>query len=358
MQANSSTFYLGGPACGGYRGYFDEFVREYRTPVLIEGGFSKGAGRILSAVRDALVSRDISVQQIRCASDGQRLDAVGCSSGALCFVNAAEPHAPRALLPSAVERVIPLYDAYDTRLLSERREELTTASHLQTASLRRAERYITAAASLIHESECAVSVCTDLDKAARLAGALSRRYLPDLGKMGKDRVRLLSAMTADGLSFLGGSLDGIETLVVLEDEYGAASDCILRVLRSEALAKGHDIISCPCAVRPNRLEHLILPGFSTAFVTANRNHAEYAGNPRRIHCMRFSSKEGVRARRARIRFNRKTAADLFEQACCALREAQVQQGVIDAIYAQAERSDRMDELIESAVSLAMETEGL
>lgn len=358
MLAKATSFYLGGLSCGGYRGYFDEFVREYKTPVLIEGGFSTGAGKILQAAARELERRGLEAHEILCPSGAGRLDAVGCGAAGLCFVNATEPHAPRAQLPSAVERVLPLYDAYDDTVLGEQKETLSQLRRFGADAMRRAGRYVTAAASLMRETEQAVLVCTDLDKAKAFAGALSRRYLPATAKPAFRRIRLLSAVTAGGLSFLSEAACKAETLVILEDEYGAAADCILHALLDEAAAKGHAVIACPCAVRPGHLDHLLLPGLSTAFVTENRSHGDFAGNPRRIHCTRFSDKSGIRARRTRIRFNRKMAQDLMDQASAALGEACEFQTSMDAIYAQAELPGRMEALCRRAEELVRRETGL
>ena len=358
MLAKATSFFLGGLSCGGYRGYFDEFVREYKTPVLIEGGFSTGAGKLLRAAAREWERQGLAPHNILCSSGGERLDAVGCDALGLCFVNATSPHAPRAELPSAVERVLPLYDAYDAAVLGEQKETLAELRRFGADAVRRAGRYVTAAASLMRETEQAIAVCTDLDKARAFAGALSRRYLPMAGGPGARRIRLLSAVTGNGPCFLSDALCQAETLVILEDEYGAASDCILHVLADEALAKGHRVIACPCAVRPGHLDHLLLPELSCAFVTANRFHEEYSGNPRRIHCTRFSEKSGIRARKTRIRFNRKMAQELLSQASDALSEAGAYQAAVDDIYAQAELCDRMDALCRRAENLARGETGL
>lgn len=205
-------------------------------------------------------------------------------------------------------------------------------------------RYLTAAAALIRENEQAVLTCTDLSKAEQLGHALAKRYLRQGGANGRVHVRLLSAVTSGGICFLPDAISSVETLVVLEDEYGAAADRILHILQQRAAEHGLDIIACPCPVRPKHLEHLIFPQLSTAFVTANRYHSEYSGNPRRIHCTRFSEKSGLRARRARLRFNRKMAEELMEQVFGALTEAGEAQKAVDAVYSAAEIPEKMEKV--------------
>lgn len=356
MQARDCSFYLGGLSCGGYRGYFQEFADEFSVPVLIEGGFSSGAGKILEAVRQQLAQSGQCVETICCSAHAGKLDALGCKG--LCFVNATSPHAPKAVLPTAVEQVLSLYDAYDQNILVSKREELSAWTESGDRAFRRAARYLTAAAALIRENEQAVLTCTDLSKAEQLGRALAKRYLRQGGANGRVHVRLLSAVTSGGICFLPDAISSVETLVVLEDEYGAAADRILHILQQHAAEHGLDIIACPCPVRPKHLEHLIFPQLSTAFVTANRYHSEYSGNPRRIHCTRFSEKSGLRARRARLRFNRKMAEELMAQVFGALTEAGEAQKAVDAVYSAAEIPEKMEKVCIRAKELASSGAGL
>ena len=243
-------------------------------------------------------------------------------------------------------------------MLVSKREELTAWTEGGDRAFRRAARYLTAAASLLRENEQAVLTCTDLSKAEQLGRALAKRYLRENGANGRVHMRLLSAVTSDGIRFLPDVIRPIETLVVLEDEYGASADCILRVLQQHATERGLDIIACPCPVRPKHLEHLIFPQLSTAFVTANRYHSEYPGNPRRIHCTRFSEKSGLRVRRARLRFNRKMAEELMAQVFGALTEAGEAQKAVDAIYSAAEIPEQIEKLCLRAKELSSLDAGL
>ena len=92
------------------------------------------------------------------------------------------------------------------------------------ALVERATRYITAAGSLLQDSMRVALSCTDTAKARAFAGTLSRRYISSSGEAPHEEIRLLSALTLQGIIFYSNTIAKLaDTTVVLDDEYGAAS---------------------------------------------------------------------------------------------------------------------------------------
>ena len=87
------------------------------------------------------------------------------------------------------------------------------------------------------------------------------------------------------------------------------------------MARGYHVISCPCPLSPEKLDHLLIPEAGLAFVTSNSLHrVPLAG--RAIHAQRFTDDgSAIKSRRVRIRFLQKTAATLLRQAELAIAEA-------------------------------------
>ena len=113
------------------------------------------------------------------------------------------------------------------------------------------QRYITAAGSLLQDSMRVALSCTDTAKARAFAGTLSRRYISSSGEAPHEEIRLLSALTLQGIIFYSNTIAKLaDTTVVLDDEYGAASRTLLYALREEALQKGHNIVTCYCSMSP------------------------------------------------------------------------------------------------------------
>ena len=53
----------------------------------------------------------------------------------------------------------------------------------------------------------------------------------------------------------------------LEDPYGAVAAELLRQLRDEAMERGYHVISCPCPLSPEKLDHLLIPERGLGFIT-------------------------------------------------------------------------------------------
>lgn len=144
-----------------------------------------------------------------------------------------------------------LYRAVDRHKLQAHRSEIISLFRQNKALVERATRYITAAGSLLQDSMRVALSCTDTAKARAFAGTLSRRYISSSGEAPHEEIRLLSALTLQGIIFYSNTIAKLaDTIVVLDDEYGAASRTLLYALREEALQKGHNIVTCYCSMSP------------------------------------------------------------------------------------------------------------
>ena len=107
-----------------------------------------------------------------------------------------------------------------------------------------------------------------------------------------------------------------DTIVVLDDEYGAASRTLLYALREEALQKGHNIVTCYCSMSPyEKIEHLFIPALRLCFVTSNSYHP-----------IQFS---GQRT------FNKRAVDELFAQASSIQKEAKECHDALEQYYIDA-----------------------
>ena len=138
--------------------------------------------------------------------------------------------------------------------------------------------------------------------------------------------RFLSAVTHRGLLAEFDTVDKLcKRVYELADSYGLAHVMLTHLL-SGAVAAGHD------AVAPDRLEHLLLPGLSLAFVTSSPA-LPYEKRPyRRIRLDAMADAEAVRRNRARLRFSRKVSAALTEEAVDSLAQAKAMHDELEALY--------------------------
>ncbi len=346
MRENALDFFMGAIAPTGFCGYYAQFLRDAQAGhlSLLKAGPGCGKSTLLCRAADVLLEQGETVELIHCAGDPVSLDAISCRAKRIYMFDATAPHAAEPKYPVAVEKIITLYDALDAEALQKNRAEIVALFEKNTALNERATRYITAAGSLLQDTARTALCFTDTEKARNFAAALGRRYIPmGKGTAGED-VRLLSAVTCKGLHFFDETITQLaDTIVVLEDSFGAAGKVILNELRLEALAKGHHIITCYCSLSPfEKIEHLFIPSLRLCFATSNAYHPVHFDGQRTIHCTRFCNQEGLVLRQKRLKFNKKAIAELLTQAEKMLCEAKSCHDALEVFYTQALNFKKVD----------------
>ncbi len=242
-------------------------------------------------------------------------------------------HVVEPTCPGAVERYVNLGDCYDRKGLRELREELRNAMKGYKGCYARAYRCLDAAAEIASDMRSlVVTPAVEAKIAKRAKGILSREVRRGGGEPGRVRQRFLSAVTHKGLLV---EFDTVERLCrrvyELSDTYGLSHLMLTHILSGAATA-GHDVIACPSPMAPDRLEHVLVPGLSLAFVTSSPA-LPYDKRPyRRIRMDAMADPEAVRRNKARLKFSRKVSNALVEEAVDSLAQAKAMHDELEAIY--------------------------
>lgn len=347
-------FLLGAVSPGGFTGYFDQVlaVKSGWRTLLIKAGPGCGKSTMMRRISDALVAAGETVELIHCSSDPDSLDGVICMGRKFCIVDATAPHTLEPRYPGASEEIVSLYDCLDRKKLHDAQSEVVELFTKCSTLQERAGRYITAAGSLLTDSMRIAAATANLPAAKAFAGHLALKYFPKNGNGGDEQLRLLSANTADGVLFYADTVKKLaNTVIVLQDEFGAVSKTMLRTLHDAALARGHNVITCYCPFAPwDKIEHLILPELSLAFVTGNYFLSQPFEGARTIHCRRFCSKEMLAGYRSRLRWNRRAAEELLLQASALQKEAKANHDLLEKHYTGAADFAAIDRITEQVVA--------
>lgn len=349
MEGTRCDFFLGATAPGGFCGHYAQLVRDPTWDVtLLKGSPGCGKSTLLRRVAEQLRACGHNVEAIHCGADPASLDAVVCAETRFCLVDATAPHVLEPVYPVAYENVLTLYNALDRNLLAAQRAEIMEQFRSYKALTERVARYVTAAGSLLQDTARTAQCFTDCTKARAFGVSLSRRYLPGSGSGAAEEVRLLSAVTCDGVVCFTDTIRTLaDTVVVFDDPYGCAAKEILYALREQALSRGWFVISCYCSMNPyEKLEHLLVPALRLAFVTHSPWHPMPFPGQRIVHCSRFQSKEGEAMRRKRLRFNKKATAELLSQAIVLHGEAKRCHDALEAYYKNAMDFSALDAALE------------
>lgn len=334
--AKSADFFLGTTTPAGFKGYFDTLCRENdRRLYLIKSGPGCGKSTLMKRLADRA---DGPVERIHCSSDPDSLDGVILYKQNAAVVDATAPHSMEPAAPGAVETVVSLYHTLDAEKLRAHRAEIDELLRRYGCLRSRAARYLASAGGLLLDSRRAAACSTNFEKARSYAQRLAGRLLPQTGGQGGEQLRFLSGITPQGPIFYEDTVRALagKRIVIFQDEYGAVSRLILETLRAEALARGHRVIVCPCAMHPeDKIDHLLIPALGLAFLTSNSWHPMHFAGQKNVHATRFTDTAHLANFRSRLRFNRKAAAELLEQTVSLMAQAKTCHDELEEYYRPA-----------------------
>ncbi len=338
MERESNTaidFLLGTTTPAGFKGYFAELGQEPNMQLyLIKSG--PGCGKSTMMKRLAQLEQG-PVERIHCSSDPDSLDGVVFARRGAAILDATAPHTMEPQAPGADEVVVSLYHTIDAEALRAHREEVKDLFQRNRSLRSRASRYIASAGSLLLDSRRAAACSTDFEKIRRYAKRLCARLLPRTGAVGCEKLRFLTAITPKGMLFYRDTVRALASrIVVFRDEYGAASRFLMEQIRAEALARGYTIYTCPCAMHPeDKIDHILIPALGLAFLTDNSWHPAQFPGQQTVRCTRFVDSANLAGYRARLRFNRRAAEELVQQAVALMVQAKTCHDELETYYRTA-----------------------
>ena len=328
-------YYLGANSPSGFYSLYDQLLEpmEVEELLILKGGPGCGKSTLMGQVAAKAEARGIPVEYIRCSGDPDSLDAILLPDRHAAIVDGTAPHIVEPRLPGAVERYVNLGECYDHEGLKKIRGELEGAMRGYKDCYARAYRCLRAAAELTAD-RAALLQTPELEAkmAKRAKGILSRECRRRGGGEGRVRQRFLSAVTHQGLLTEFGTVERqCRRVYELADTYGLGHLFLTHLLAGFAAA-GWDVTACPSPLFPDRLEHLILPQLSLAFVTTGGG-AVWPHRPyRRLRMDAMADRELLQRNRARLSFSRKVSAALVEEAVSSLAQAKAMHDHLERLY--------------------------
>ena len=235
--------------------------------------------------------------------------------------------------PGVVERYVNLGDCYDSSALRQIKGEIIASMQGYQACYGRAYRCLTAVAQIGEDMRALLETpCLDAKIAKRARGILSRELKKTGAEPGRAVQRFLGGITWKGLLCHFDTADALcKRIYELSDTYGLAHG-LLTQLAAGAMAEGHDVVVCPSPLYPDRMEHLLIPSLSLAFLSTTAA-LSYEKRPyRRIHLDAMADPELLRRNKARLKFSRKVSAALIEEAVESLAQAKAMHDALEALY--------------------------
>lgn len=338
MQKNSVKYFLAANSCEGFVSYFKECydVNAGWKAYIIKGGPGTGKSSFMKFLVSMAKEKGIEAELFPCSSDPDSLDAVTFPQKRIVVMDGTAPHTVDPDFPGVCETILNFSDFWRKNILEQNVKEIINATRRNKQLHLSASRYIRALGNLMEDNLRIAALATDKARATTFADKLCRQYIPQNAGKGYEWQRFLSGITPKGLVFYGNSLpENCQNTVIIEDEFGGATDVIMRRIRVHALDNGYEVITVKNAFLPSSLiDHIVIPKLSLCFLRESQ-YGHFDANIRRIHSRRFVNLSQLHKSRERIKFNQKAIRQLLLTACALLSEAKAVHDEMEAYYIAA-----------------------
>ncbi len=344
-------FLLGANSGDGFYNCFHEIyrIKNGERLYIIKGGPGTGKSTVMKRLAVFMEQQGQPCELFFCSSDPRSLDGIRFPNIGVAVVDGTSPHVmePKALGVS--ERLMNLSDCLSYDQLEAKADELLPLYKQNSELHSRAARFLKAAKELLDDSFATDCECSDLQKAEETALGLCKHYLQPYSETGHETKHFISSASPNGVVLFEETISKLaDTIIAIEDEYGGTASVMMSFIRRFALEQGHTVITCPCAIAPERkIDHVIIPSARVAFCTTNTMLPITVDNQRRIHATRFRDASLIARRKQRLRFNRRAAEELIDGACHAIAQAREVHDLIENYYIHAMDFSMSDRLLET-----------
>ena len=269
-------FFLGANSGAGFYSLYDEFCCDKGDYLyLIKAGAGGGKSGFMRKVAAAAAERGYDTESVLCSGDPASLDAVYIPKLKIGFMDATAPHAAEPMEFAYNSGYVNL-GKFCKRIYDARIEEYTRR-YRQMYKV--AYAYLAAAANL-ETADAPELISAEMLEKARLRAKsavnreLGKRNLS--GKTGRVKRRFIRCISCRGELVLNDSIDKLcKQVYCIDDRYGI-EQAYLRQVLEQAVSLGFDAIVCPSPLCPDRLDAVLVPERSAAFVRASAADASAA----------------------------------------------------------------------------------
>ena len=336
MQENDRIrFFLGANSPLGFYSLYDHLIdlKQANAIYILKGGPGCGKSTLMRRVAARAEEMGKQVEYIHCSADPNSLDGILLHGTKTAIVDGTAPHIIEPHYPGVIEHYVNLGDSYDRAGLRNIRQEIVGCMEGYSDCYKRAYRCLDAAAAIGEDVRSALIHQALKEKATKRShGILSREAKNTGNGTGRVTQRFLGAITHQGpLTYYSTAFVLCKRVYFLVDSYGLSHQ-MLSPLLAGLTQSGYDVIACPSPMAPDRLEHLIVPELSLAFLSVPPGHSLHKRPYRKIHMDAMVDSELLRQNKNRLRFSRKISAALIDEATDSLAQAKTMHDNLEALY--------------------------
>ncbi len=278
-MATERHIYPGGNTPKGFHSYYGYILgqREANRIVCIKGGPGVGKSSFIRRIGEAFSENGESVDYMHCSSDAESLDGIVLRDRKIAFIDATSPHIVDPISPGAVDDIIHLGEYWNEEGIRKNKMNVIESGERISKWYGRAYNYLGAAEKLYDNVAAvygdAIESAEIYKVAARIVGKeLSHKEI--CLRPGDVKKFFASAITPSGfVNYLPSIAAGCKKIYLISSPFGASAERILNIFAEGAVYRGFAVEEYFCPLKPeSKMEHLVIPELSLAFLTANDYH--------------------------------------------------------------------------------------
>jgi hypothetical protein len=313
----------------GFRSLFDEIFapERFRRIYILKGGPGTGKSTLMKKIGEAAEKRGYDAEYICCSSEPDSLDGILIEALSVAVLDGTAPHTTDPVYPGAVERIVNLGEAFDFRLLEEKRDDLLPLLQAKKDSYRTAYRFLSAVGRIEKENDELMRSFYLSEKAS----AAIKRMISSFGARGNGQTkkRYISAICGKGVYRLDTLAGQANKIYAITDKNGSGY-LFMDTLYARLCEERFSMTVCRSPVTGERTEAIFLEEERILFTVDFGQELSFADKV--INSMRFVDKEKMAQKRQRLRFIGKCRAAVLDGAVSCFEEAGVFHREAERIY--------------------------
>lgn len=277
--AMTRHYFPGNNTPQGFYSYYNYILgqREANRIICLKGGPGTGKSTFLKKIAGTLEGENISVDYLHCSADENSLDGILIPDKNIALVDGTSPHVIDPKTPGAVDTILNFGDFWNDRMIGEEKEKIIKHNEACSRWYRIGYGYLQAAGavgknlSMIQEEGIETSELYGF-----ASDVIHREYRGcDISmKPGRIKKFFATAITPYGFyNSIKSILSGIRKVYLINVPEGYRNQSIMQLLLEGAKYRGLDVWCYYCPMGPeDKIEHLVIPQLSLAFVTINKWH--------------------------------------------------------------------------------------
>jgi hypothetical protein len=280
MAGIGRHMYPGNNTPEGFFSYYQYILgqKEAGKIICIKGGPAAGKSTFLKKIGESMLQEGHDIDFLHCAYDTALIDGIIMRNKKIALISGTSLSVSEPVSPGSVDSVIHLEDYWDDEGIVKNQETLNGANDNIRAITGRAYNYLSAAGKMYDNLSSIYDSALNYEELYRISAKvigdeLAHREIRP--KQGDIRKYFASAITPEGFEhYITTLANECNKVYLIHAPVGVSSEKMLNVFMEGAVYRGFEAEGYYCSMKPStKLEHLLIPELSLAFITSNKYHS-------------------------------------------------------------------------------------